>query len=288
MATSRLKKSTIVRSFQLLRLGFRAAEHLAPGPAVKLATHLWFRLPAAAAHRRRSPTPAAAVPFELDTEGTTIRGWDWGTGPLVYLQHGWGGCVGDFDTISGTLVANGFRVIAVDGPSHGHSGSGPYGPNASSPAQLAAALTAAVGKFGAPHTVIAHSMGCLAAVLALRDGIEPRRFVMIAPFIGGPTFMDMFSTRLGLGPRTRTRLLAATENRIGRPMSDFNIPEPALAVDTLVLHDRRDRSTPFHHGETIAAAWPNARLSATEGLGHMRILHNPSVVGEIAGFVAAG
>lgn len=282
MARSRLKKSTTVRFFQLLRLGFRLADTIAPGPASRLATHLWFRLPGG---HRTSPTPAAANRFELDSEGTTVRGWDWGAGPLVYVQHGWGGCTGDFDTIAACLVAHGYRVIAVDGPSHGHSDDGPYGPRASSPLQLASAFTTAIEKFGQPHAVVAHSMGCLATVTALREHVEPERLVMISPFIGGPVFVRMFADRLGIGPRTFPRFLALAEGRIGKRMDYFNIPEPASGVDTLIVHDRRDRSTPFKHGEVIADAWPNARLVATEGLGHMRILHNPMVVGEVVDFV---
>lgn len=285
MSASRLRKSTTVRLFQLTRLGFRIGETIAPGIASRVSTHLWFRLPASESRRRRSRVPASANRFELDSEGTTVRGWDWGSGPLVYVQHGWGGCVGDFDTIAGCLVANGYRVIAVDGPSHGHSGSGPYGPRASSPLQLANALGAAIDKFGQPHAVVAHSLGCLAAVLELRERATPKRMVMISPFIGGPTFMKMFAGWLGVGPRTFARMVASAEARIGRPMSDFSIPDPALDVDTLIVHDRRDRSTPFQHGEAIADAWPNARLVATEGLGHMRILRSPTVAGEVVAFV---
>jgi hypothetical protein len=44
---------------------------------------------------------------------------------------------------------------------------------------------------------------------------------------------------------------------------------------------------PFAHGAAIAAAWPGARLVATEGLGHKRIVSEPSIVRDAVDFVAA-
>lgn len=282
MAASRVKKSTIVRT-QILRSSLALGEHLAPGPASALVNLLWFRLPAG---RRRAEAPAAAQVFTLDSAGAQVWGYEWGDGPLVYLTHGWGGCTGDFDTIAASLVAQGFRVVAFDAPSHGNSGDGPFGPRESSPLQIAGALRAVADKFGDGEAVIAHSLGCLAAVTALRESVAAKRVVMVSPFIGGELFTTRFAEQLRVGPRTFARFIARAEERIGKPMSYFSIPDPAMDIPALVLHDRRDRATPFLHGEMIADSWPQARLHATEGLGHMRILHNPTVVGEITRFVA--
>lgn len=284
MAKSSLQKSTTVRIFQALRLAFRLGDRIAPGPATRLATRLWFTLPPQPARPRA--IPATAQQIDLDAAGTTVRGYDWGTGPLVYLQHGWGGSGADFDHLAGSLVAGGHRVIAVDGPSHGHSDPGPYGDKASSPLQLADALRAAIDKFGEPHAVVGHSMGAMVAAITLRERADSCRLVLVSPFIGGQVFMRMFADRLGIGPRVLPRLVAAAERRVGKPMAYFNTEAPALDAETLVVHDRHDRSTPFQHGAAIARSWPNARLSSTEGLGHMRILRSPIVIGEIAGFVS--
>src|SRR5690606_4100577 len=106
--------STIVRLF---RWSFQLSEPLAPSLAARRAARLLFRIPG----HRRSTIPAAAQTFALDAEGTTVRGYDWGHGPRVYLQHGRAGCVGDLDTTASALVAGGDRVVAVGAPSHGHS-----------------------------------------------------------------------------------------------------------------------------------------------------------------------
>src|SRR3712207_7030695 len=54
---------------------------------------------------------------------------------------------------------------------------------------------------------------------------------------------------------------------------------------TLVVHDRDDAYTPVADGAAIAAAWPDARLRVTSGLGHRRILRDPEVVAEAVEFV---
>ena len=285
MPRTRRKKSTTVRLFSLLRLGFRIGERLAPGLSGRTVARLWFRLPAPAAKRRRSRLPAGGYPIEFDSDGTTVRGYDWGRGRLVYLQHGWGGCIGDFDNLAASLVANGFRVIAVDAPSHGNSGTGPYGARESSPLHSAAALSTAIDKFGEPHAVVAHSLGCLSSVIALRDRRAIPRVVLIAPFVGGATFTDLFAKQLRAGPRTLDRFVTIVESRVGKPLNYFDIVTSGLGSPTLVVHDRNDRSTPFAHGRLLADSWPDTQLYPTESLGHMRILRNPSVIGEIMAYL---
>jgi hypothetical protein len=48
-----------------------------------------------------------------------------------------------------------------------------------------------------------------------------------------------------------------------------------------------DRYVPFDQGVLVAAAWPDARLKNTEGLGHNRILRDPDVIAAAAGFLLA-
>ncbi|MGH8794431.1 MAG: alpha/beta fold hydrolase [Stackebrandtia sp.] len=290
MTASRTKKSTIVRSIFIgaTAATFRIGELISPALTAAAATRLWFRLPVSPKRRRRAIAPADAAQFHIDCEGTRVWGYDWGEGPLAYLVHGWGGNVGDFDVVAACLRANGWRVVAVDAPSHGNSEPGPFGPRASSPPQIAATLRAAVDKFGEPDAVVAHSMGCLAAVLALRETARPRRLVLAAPVASAPTVMETFARVLGIGPRTFARFRAAAEARVGKPTSCFRIDEPPLDVPTLVVHDRGDRQTPIRHGERIVESWPAARLHRTEGLGHMRILRQPTTVGQIAAFLRAG
>ena len=56
--------------------------------------------------------------------------------------------------------------------------------------------------------------------------------------------------------------------------------------DDLVVHDRADKETPYAVGAALAAAWPNARLVTTEGLGHQRILSDAEVTAAAVGHIS--
>jgi pimeloyl-ACP methyl ester carboxylesterase len=53
----------------------------------------------------------------------------------------------------------------------------------------------------------------------------------------------------------------------------------------LLIHDRGDPDVPFRHAEEVAAAWPGARVLATDGLGHRAVLRDPTVVRSAVAFL---
>jgi pimeloyl-ACP methyl ester carboxylesterase len=61
---------------------------------------------------------------------------------------------------------------------------------------------------------------------------------------------------------------------------------PRIAQPTLVVHDRDDRVNRFADGVAYRDAIAGAQLIATEGLGHRRILREPSVLQQVTEFVS--
>jgi pimeloyl-ACP methyl ester carboxylesterase len=93
---------------------------------------------------------------------------------------------------------------------------------------------------------------------------------------------------LGFGERTARQLLIRADRRVGVRMAEFEAATMLTDVtvpSTLVIHDRQDRTVPFSDGVAIAAVWPGARLVLTAGLGHHRLLGDPTVVAEAVRFV---
>ena len=284
MPASRLaavKKSTIVRSFALL-------ERVAPAVGARWAEALWFRIPSPRGRRDRLAEPGR--PFQVRLDGRTVAGEVWGdeAAEAVYLVHGWGGWGAQLDAFVGPLTGAGLRVVAFDAPSHGASDPGPEGPGRSTILELADALAAVVAANGPAHAVIAHSLGATAAAYALDRGLAAGRMAFVAPMADPLPYTRIFAGRLGFGERTRTRLVARIERRVGTSMSAFAVPAMAGRVATpplLLVHDRHDTETGWSDSAAIARSWPGARLHSTTGLGHRRILRDPGVVAEVAGFV---
>jgi pimeloyl-ACP methyl ester carboxylesterase len=276
-----VQKSTIVRSFALL-------ERLAPTLGARWAERLWFTVPRTRGHHDRLAPPG--LPFRLEVGGHGAAGEAWGVGPVVYLMHGWGGWRWQLDPFVAPLVEAGYRVVAVDAPSHGDSDPGLEGPGRGSIMEFADTLAAVVAANGPAHAVIAHSLGATAAAFAVRSGLPAGRLVFVAPMADPLPYTRVFAARLGFGERIRTRLAARLERRIGRPMSDFDVPAMARELVTpplLLVHDRLDPETSWSDSAAIATSWPATRLVTTTGLGHRRILRDPAVVAEVTGFVAA-
>jgi pimeloyl-ACP methyl ester carboxylesterase len=313
MAESAAKKSTIVRTpfsprQRAVRAAFGILERRAPRLGSLWAERLWFTIP-----RDRRPRPALTEPGAIVTlalredqgaKSPTFVAEVWGSsGPVVYLLHGWGGYRGQLGAFVAPLTAAGYRVVALDAPSHGDSGPGSFGAGRSLITEFTAALTAVTRAFGPAHGIVAHSLGAGATALAVLEGLPARRLVLIAPAPDPGAFAVLFAAGLGFGDRIRSGLMRRLERRVGRPMSEFDAVAHARAAaearsgsgdedavmppPLLVVHDRRDNVIPYSQGTAIAAAWQGAELLSTAGLGHHRILRDPETVRSAVDFLGS-
>jgi pimeloyl-ACP methyl ester carboxylesterase len=288
-------KSTIVRArltaqLMLFRAGFRMLERVAPNPGGRLATRLWATPPRSGSSRPDNRPYPGTINRLLMPSGPTVVVESWGrpTDPPVYLLHGWGGWRGQLGAFVGPLLAAGYRVVAVDAPSHGDAGPSQLGRKRAMFPEFVEALWVASKEHGQPAPVIAHSMGASAAALAVRDGFDATRLVLVAPFADLSGGISEFCAMLGIGTRVRAQLVERLERLGGRPFEDYDIahlPAHTEVPPTLVLHDRTDRTVEAWQGAAVAGAWPGARLVRTNGLGHQRILRDPDVVAQAVAFL---
>lgn len=288
MPFSSIQKSTIVRvKNRAFRAAFRVGDRIAPELTGRRACDLWFTAPPPLAP---TPLPPGGEPFSVTAQGAAVRGHVWGSGPVIYLVHGWGGRGSQLAAFVDPLLATGHRVVLFDGPSHGDSAPGPAGRGRTHGVELGRALDAVAAQFGPAEAVVAHSLGTIATYLALRFGwLGTRRLVLVAPMVEATSLFDGFQAALGFGERTRAAFDRAVDRLVGISVAEFDARVQAAHADpvpTLVVHDVGDRQTPYDDARALAAALPAARLVTTEGLGHRRILRDPDVVAEVAAFIA--
>lgn len=255
---------------------------VAPRAAQAEAFRIWCTLPAGAGRRKdHRPHPGEVTTLTAPRGGRVVVE-TWGDGPVVYLVHGWGGWRGQLGAFVEPFVAAGHRVVAFDAPGHGDSDPSVLGPGRGTPLEAKEAFEVVAAHHGAAAAVVAHSMGSTVAAMAVREGaVRTDRLVLVAP---NPDFADLladFTRTLRLTPRVLGLLREALEEFVQRPLSDFDLAP--LGADgglpaTLVVHDLRDKETPFEVGQRVAAAWPTATLVTTDGLGHQRILRDPATV----------
>ena len=280
------KKSTSVRLLQsALRAGFPVLGAVAPPLAARLAGRLFMTPPRHKTSEREWIVLSRATPCRVSSGGRAIATWSWGEGPAVLLVHGWGSRGARLHSFVEPLVEMGYRVVAFDAPGHGESA----GRTSSLPefAQSIAAVDAALGPFQA---LVAHSFGGPSTTLALSQGLVVPRLVFIAPPASPAAFTREFARVLAIPAHVIRRMTRHFERRFGIPWDGLDVPSlaPRMRSALLVVHDRDDAEIPWTDGAAIARAWPGAELVTTTGLGHKRIVHEPTVVDRAIAFLTAG
>ncbi|MFT3695067.1 MAG: alpha/beta fold hydrolase [Kofleriaceae bacterium] len=236
---------------------------------------------------------ATARPFSVDVSlrspgkraRVQLSAWRWGFGPTVMLVHGWEGRGTQLGAFVQPLVEAGFSVVTFDAPAHGDS-----------PGQrlyltdLADTIGDVAAAVGPVHAIIAHSFGC-AGVLLSRARAD--RLIFVAPNALVEDAPARFAKFLGLDESERIALEARLVAHTGVPFEmlalDRLVANPDGAAPLLIIHDADDREVPLAQGTRLAAAWPGgARLITTTGLGHRRILREPTVLAAAVAFAREG
>jgi len=211
--------------------------------------------------------------------------WRWGNGPTVLLVHGWGGHAARLSHFVEPLVQAGFSVLSFDLPAHGDSD----GFCAQIP-EFAEAIGALDRIYGPFYGVVAHSLGAMSCVLALRRGMPLPRAVFLAPAADPERYSRRFARFFGIPPGVQESMETRFQARYRLRWQDLRAASwvASCATRLLVFHDRRDVCVPISDGAAIVKAWRGARLVPTGGLGHHGILRDPSVIRRSVAFLEAG
>lgn len=208
-------------------------------------------------------------------------------GPVALLVHGWGGHAGQMLALAETLAQQGLRPVLLEMPAHGRSaGAVSNLPQFARAIEYVAARLAQQGH--ALRAVVAHSLAANAAAYAASRGLAAERLVLLAPPASPREYTRLFAHVFGLTEATRCAMQKRIEAREGVLMPQFE-PEaagPRIRVPTLVVHDREDSVNRFADGQAFAHAIQGARLLATQGLGHRKLLKDAQVLGKVAHFTA--
>ena len=271
---------------RLFRIVVRSIGLLAPEWAARMAYRMWFKPGRDKLRDGEAELLAEGRQETVSFEGLRIAIQIWGSGPTVLLVHGWGDRGSRMAIIATALAKAGFRALAFDAPAHGDSqGWGTSG------IQMAALTRSLADEYGPFTGAITHSFGGVAVNLACRNGLALDRLVCISPPADAPRLMTLYLGMLKLRPAITERVQEMAREQFGddiwERLSMYNKPAE-MPLPALIVHDRTDRVALFSEGERVAASWPNARMLATDGLGHRRILRDPEVIAQVVAFIAGG
>jgi pimeloyl-ACP methyl ester carboxylesterase len=257
-----------------------AASHVAPSLVAPFFRRLMLK-------PRRHVRPPPDLPLRQADQridlGQGLVAWRWGVGPTVLLVHGFEGNRAQFAAVIDALLAHGLSAVALDVPAHGDSAGDEL-----TAVKFMAAIERTLDRLGPVHGVVGHSMGGAMSLFSLAElGVRARVVLVSAPS-SLKRQLHRFASAIGLSRRGTAAFIAAVETRVGRPAADFDVRQIAGKVDLplLLIHDQNDRQVPVAEAARAAHALPDAELMVTRGLGHNRLLADPTVVRAIAEFLA--
>lgn len=270
--------------FKLFRILFAVLNGLSPRLGGRVAVWMFYgpRRFDAARWERAGLATGRQDHYLFDGETLDATVWD-GRGPTVLLVHGWEGRRGQLVKMVPPLVAQGFRVVAVDGPAHGSSRK-----RRTTLVEYAEAVAAATGRFGPVHAIIGHSFGAAASAIAIRRGLVVARLVLISCPYSLRHVVSGFARFAGVPSPSHEAMypLMAALHRCPEQELSFEAIGPDLSVPTLIVHDEQDRYIPHTDGLKVHGLITRSEITVTSKLGHMRILQDDTVVTRATAFVA--
>jgi pimeloyl-ACP methyl ester carboxylesterase len=269
---SKRRLSRITRG--LARAVVKVAERISPAWAA------WLLYQVARHPPSRRVGPGAYAVLKTARRSTlrfnkhNVQIYIWGeVGPTVLCVHGWGGVAAQMTPFVQPLVDAGYRVVAFDAPGHGATGN-----KVSDPIEFSRAISAVVQTIGPVDTVIAHSLGAAATLLATRDGIvRPSRLVLLCGYARLDLVLEqmgwMFHASAPVLERTWDKLCGHYGTRADADELSPLVALRALDCPTFIVHDHDDTIVPIVHSEQLMAAAKNGLLVRTRGWGHHSILN---------------
>lgn len=280
-AVSVPRNSTTVRKswmLSLLSARFTIGSWLAPRSTLTSAFQLFCTpMPGARTRARQAETGGARL-GELAFGRERLATYTWGDPqrqPTILLVHGWSSFGLRFLPWVEPLRRAGYAVVAFDQPAHGRSS----GRRATLP-MFAEAARRVADSLGPLAAIVGHSLGGAAAAIAMANGLQAERVILLAPAADPFDAARRFGGMVGLAQFLSRRLFDEYQELTAHDIRDLHAQAtaPQIARPGLIVHDLEDTDVPWCEGERYARYWPQAALLSTTGLGHHRVTIAPETL----------
>jgi pimeloyl-ACP methyl ester carboxylesterase len=270
-----------------IRFLFGTLGYLMPELSAKVAYRLFSTPRVRARHKVSDPLLESARIFEFMYGKQLLKGYEWGYGGrTVLLVHGWESRGTALRTFVPPLLEKGFRVVAFDGPAHGNSGG-----RRTNLIHFGGAVRAILNQIGGAYGIITHSFGGASTVFAL-SSLQPSLSAEKLVLIGVPNriekvLRDAIAT-LNVPPPAARRFLRHMEKKVNAPLHHISLSHTGKHIkvkQALIVHDKQDQVVPLSEAQAIFDSWNNASLLISDGLGHYRLMKDPSLVQRVADFM---
>ena len=281
------KKNTspVLRIPTWIRFGVWLSQQLSTSLATQVALYLFFRpqrfkRPVREQEMHEQALQTSCYVPEIDKVVQVFRFA--GKGSKVLLLHGWSGRGTQLFAFADELRKSNAEVVTFDMPAHGQS----LG-NKTNIVELVACIKEVHAKYGPFDHAIAHSMGSMALLRTLRDGIPIKSAAIIGSGDKIRNVFYRFSEQLQFSDKVTEQMIQTVEKQFGMNLENYSssMSLEHLKMPLLIVHDKDDKETHFAYSKDLHEIANNSELLLTTGLGHHRILRDSKTVQHIIQFI---
>ena len=271
-------------ALRIIPVVFPWIEKLMPWLATRFLVHIFFTPFRYPVPERELTAVKTAQWFNVNAKGRVIQCYGWGSGPTVLLVHGWAGRGLQLLKFIEPLLSLGYRVVAIDGPSHGRSKG-----SKTNLEEFKAALRGVVNIEQNVSAIVAHSFGGIASLYAISDGLPVKTLINIASPTIGDEIIKTYLRAINGSVKTAEAFKQYVLRKSGKKFDYFTALEFIKKVPSdfrlLLVYDEEDKEVIIDHAYALLKIYPKAEFFKTTGLGHTRILRNEEVVSRVVTFI---
>ena len=268
-----------------IRFGVWLSQQMSTSLATQVALYLFFRpqrfkRPVREQEMHDHSLQTSCYVLEIDKVIQVFRFA--GKGAKVLLLHGWSGRGTQLFAFANELRKSNAEIVTFDMPGHGQSKG-----NKTNIVELVACIKEVYAKYGPFDHAIAHSMGSMALLRALRDGIPMKSAAIIGSGDKIRNVFYRFSEQLQFSDKVTEHMIQTVEKQFGMNLESYSssMSLEHLKMPLLIVHDKDDKETPFTYSKDLHKIANNSELLWTSGLGHHRILRDSKTVQHIVQFI---
>ena len=268
-----------------IRFGVWLSQQMSTSLATQVALYLFFRpqrfkRPVREQEMHDHSLQTSCYVLEIDKVIQVFRFA--GKGAKVLLLHGWSGRGTQLFAFANELRKSNAEIVTFDMPGHGQSKG-----NKTNIVELVACIKEVYAKYGPFDHAIAHSMGSMALLRALRDGIPMKSAAIIGSGDKIRNVFYRFSEQLQFSDKVTEHMIQTVEKQFGMNLENYSssMSLEHLKMPLLIVHDKDDKETPFTYSKDLHKIANNSELLWTSGLGHHRILRDSKTVQHIVQFI---
>jgi len=200
----------------------------------------------------------------------------------VLLVHGWSGRGTQLAKIAEALEEQGFSIVSFDAPAHGKTPG-----KKSMMLDFIDCIHFLNEEYGPFQAVIGHSLGGMATLRAVKEGLKTEKLVLIGTANSITHIIREFARNLKMNQEVADRMKAHFDKKYEIDMDSYSgaISAKEVKIPSLIIHDKDDVDVKLSSAYELQEALENSELFLTEGLGHRRILGDKKVINKITTFI---